>query len=111
MAQIKHTITRSNASIGWIISQAPYAEACCTEEEMNSIILPYRNNTNNLTGITDSNVMEVSDTVLTITYDFDTVTNRDTALAFFQGETSRKALMNTKRLDASVTYTTEVTLS
>jgi hypothetical protein len=112
MAQIKQTITRSDSTGPWIFSQAPYAEAVCTEEEMNEIILPYRAATGALIGLTGSTLSEVSDTVMDLTYDFDTDTNRDRALEYFRRETSRKKdLFTAKRLEANVTYTVVTTLS
>ena len=106
MSQIIYTITKESASVPWMIAQAPYAEACCTEYEMLNIITPYREAVAALPGLVSKNIVEVNDTVLEITYIFDTEENRISGVNYLNTEQSgRKELMAAKRLAANIQYT------
>jgi len=106
MSQVVYTITKENPSNPWILSQAPYAEACCTAEEMSSIVLPFREAVAALPGLTSKTVVEVSDTVLELTYVFDTDVNRDNCITYLREEQSgRRELMAAKRLAANLNFT------
>ena len=112
MSQVVYTITKERASDPWVVTPAPYAEACCTEQEMLSIITPYREAVAALTGLTNKTVNEISDTVLEVTYVFDTDENRDNGVVYMTQETTgRKDLMTSKRLAANVNYTMTSVLS
>jgi hypothetical protein len=105
MPFFKYIVTKTNSSDPWIIAQSPYAEAICTEEEINSVIIPFRNNVNSLPGFTSTDVNEIDSTNISISYNFDSEANRDSAIAFFKEELPRKNLLKLKREEANLVYT------
>ena len=82
MAQLICTMTKPEANTPWIIAQAPYAEAVCTEDEMNNVIIPSRNYNLTLAGYQSASNVESNSTTLVITYAFDTTDNANTALQY-----------------------------
>jgi hypothetical protein len=102
---------KEDEGIPWVISQAPYAENFCTQDEMNNIIIPYRNYVNTITGIQSSSVTEISNTELKIVYTFDTLENTYLALSLMRQSDSnnkisydRQQLIVQKRLDSNVKH-------
>jgi hypothetical protein len=108
MSFFKYIVTKTNPSEPWIIAQAPYAEACCTEEEMSSIIVPFRANVSALPGYTTTDVTEIDSTTISVSYNFDSDSNRDNAIIFLHEISPHKALMVSKREVANIIYTAEI---
>lgn len=111
MVELIINMQKEDEGIPWVISQAPYAENFCTQDEMNNIIIPYRNYVNTITGIQSSSVTEISNTELKIVYTFDTLENTYLALSLMRQSDSnnkisydRQQLIVQKRLDSNVKH-------
>ena len=111
MVELIINMQKENEGIPWVISQSPYAENFCTEDEINNIIIPYRNYVATITGMQSSSVTETSNTELKIVYTFDTLENTYLALSLLRQSDSnnkisydRQQLMMQKRLDKNVKH-------
>jgi len=108
MPQFITTFTKSTASTPWIIAQSPYAEAICSEEELNNIVLPSREAVKELPGFISLTVNESSNTTLVMTYSFNTLANAGYAYNnindFNDAANVKTNLMVSKREAANVVY-------
>lgn len=67
-----------NVSNTWLVSHAPYAEEFCTQEEILSNVIHFRNYVMMLPGYQDLNITQNANN-LTINYTFDTIENANNA--------------------------------
>jgi hypothetical protein len=92
------TTTKPVSTDPWIISYPPYAEACCTEEEMNSVILPFRNTVESIPGYISTTITEIDDVTINIRFDMEALDSID-RLINAVANVERKTLMQSKRAE------------